>query len=157
MTVVAGLFRKYEVRKTDGSAVDPNAAYFVMRLDTDPHARRAAGAYADSIAEENPELAADLLEILRNKPLKGRGPRTLVARALTARDVRILAKAARLFIRHIGDCKAPQEKLEATWAFTRNVEGIVSQVICYRCGGRGTVLADEVDRVCLECDGTGIA
>lgn len=55
-----GLYGKYRVAKRDGSPVDPEAEYFVLRLDKDPHAVNAALAYADSVEDENPQLAADL-------------------------------------------------------------------------------------------------
>lgn len=57
---VAALCRNYQVRKTDGSAVSTEARYFVLRLDSDAHARRAVRAYARGIKEENPDLARQL-------------------------------------------------------------------------------------------------
>lgn len=56
-----GLYPKYTVIKNNGEQ-DPEADYFVLRLDKDPHARAAAKAYADSIKEENPNLAFDIRE-----------------------------------------------------------------------------------------------
>lgn len=55
-----GLYPKYIVEKVNGKPSDPNANYFVLRLDTDPHARHAIRAYANSIRSQNPELAEDL-------------------------------------------------------------------------------------------------
>lgn len=55
-----GLYDKYEIKKKDGSEVDPEAVYFVLRLDKDGSARLAALVYATSIEEENPVLASDL-------------------------------------------------------------------------------------------------
>jgi len=40
--------------------VDKKATYFVLRLDTDPHARAAARAYIQSVRHENPKLAEDI-------------------------------------------------------------------------------------------------
>ena len=40
------LYNKYCVIKEDGNPVDPNAQYFVLRLDTDECARQAAAKYA---------------------------------------------------------------------------------------------------------------
>ena len=54
-----GFFDKYHVIKINGDT-DPDAEYFVLRLDKDPHARIAAYHYALSIREENPNLAFDL-------------------------------------------------------------------------------------------------
>lgn len=66
-----GLYSKYNVSKVDGSKVDPEAIYFVLRLDTDPHARKAAEAYADSLMDAyreegtgNPHLAMDIRNLL---------------------------------------------------------------------------------------------
>jgi hypothetical protein len=55
-----GWYLKYIIEKADGSPVDPNADYFILRLDTDPAARKAALAYAEAIEESNPVLASDL-------------------------------------------------------------------------------------------------
>lgn len=46
-----------EVKLVD---VDPEATYFVLRLDTDPHARMAARKYAQSVQSENPQFARDI-------------------------------------------------------------------------------------------------
>lgn len=39
---------------------DPGAVYFVLRLDEDPHARKATLAYADSVEADNPIFARDI-------------------------------------------------------------------------------------------------
>jgi len=44
--------------------VDPNAEYFILRIDTDPHARVALKAYADSVEQDNPQFAKDIREQL---------------------------------------------------------------------------------------------
>jgi hypothetical protein len=46
-----GLYQKYNVTKTDGSPVDPNARYFVLRLDTDAAARQAVLMYIETMIE----------------------------------------------------------------------------------------------------------
>ena len=56
-----GLYQKYEIKKTDGSPVDPKAEYFVLRLDTDKHAISAVAAYARSVHEDNPQFADELI------------------------------------------------------------------------------------------------
>jgi len=63
-----GLYGKYEIRKRDGSDVDPGAIYFTLRIDTDKHARAAIRAYVESCREEQPELARDLEEVLKKLP-----------------------------------------------------------------------------------------
>lgn len=61
---IGRLYNKYRIEKTDGSVIDKEAVYFVLRLDSDPHARTALQAYADSIRAENKEFADDLENIL---------------------------------------------------------------------------------------------
>lgn len=58
---MSNLYNKYRIEKADGSPVDPNADYFVLRLDKDPHALVAARAYAKSIELEDEDLAKDLI------------------------------------------------------------------------------------------------
>lgn len=65
MGKLRGIYGKYVIAKTDGSSVDSNAHYFVLRLDTDPAARTAALAYADACERSNPELAAGLRRVVR--------------------------------------------------------------------------------------------
>lgn len=59
-----GLFRKYEVRRTDGSdfpgGKHDGCEYFVLDMTHDPHAKAAAAAYADSAEMDYPDLAADM-------------------------------------------------------------------------------------------------
>jgi hypothetical protein len=45
---------------------DPEAVYFVLRLDDDPHARAAAAAYANSVQRENPQFAIDIRKKLED-------------------------------------------------------------------------------------------
>jgi hypothetical protein len=59
-----GLYGKYRIEKTDGSAVDPKAVYFTLRIDTDPFARAAIRAYIENCRVENPDLAGDLEKLL---------------------------------------------------------------------------------------------
>ncbi len=54
-----GFYNKYTINKNDGTT-DPDADYFVLRLDNDPHARVAAYHYALSVKDTNPNLAFDL-------------------------------------------------------------------------------------------------
>lgn len=57
-----GVFGKYILSKADGSPVDESACYFVLRLDTDPAARKAARVYAENCSNE--KLAEGLLRCL---------------------------------------------------------------------------------------------
>jgi len=63
------LYGKYLIDKADGTPTDPHAAYFVLRLDTDPAARAAALAYADACEATAPELAADLRALVGRMPI----------------------------------------------------------------------------------------
>lgn len=53
-----GIYGKYIVKKADGSKCDPNAVYFVLRLDTDAAARKAMSTYADDCS--NKQLAKEI-------------------------------------------------------------------------------------------------
>ena len=57
-----GVFGKYVIKKADGGEIDPSACYFVLRLDTDPAARKAMRAYVE--ATENGHLADDITNCL---------------------------------------------------------------------------------------------
>lgn len=48
----SGLYGKYTIQKSDGSPMDPNADYFVLRLDIDPIARLAALEYSYQTDDE---------------------------------------------------------------------------------------------------------
>jgi hypothetical protein len=62
---------KYVISKADGSPVDPGARYLVLRLDTDPFARKAAEAYAEVVAEANPRLAEAVRDACAATPAPG--------------------------------------------------------------------------------------
>lgn len=62
-----GLFNKYHITKADGTPSDPEAEYFILRLDSNQKNKehlkaslKAIEAYAESIKEVDPELAKDL-------------------------------------------------------------------------------------------------
>ncbi len=52
-----GLYHKYNVSDITGASLED---CFVLRPETDPHARAAIAVYAASVTEENSELAHDL-------------------------------------------------------------------------------------------------
>ena len=56
-----GIYGKYKISKADGTPVDPEAKYFVLRYDKDKHARVALEAYARSIWTENYTLAIEIM------------------------------------------------------------------------------------------------
>ena len=57
-----GYYKKYHISKNDGSSINPDADYFVLRLDTDVHARKALRQYAESIRSENASFADDIIQ-----------------------------------------------------------------------------------------------
>jgi hypothetical protein len=61
-----GLDNKYIITKKNGNPVDPNAVYFVLRLDKDPHALNAIETYMKSVSKDNKELAEDLSKMISN-------------------------------------------------------------------------------------------
>ena len=72
--LVGGWKEKYQIKKVDGSPVDPEAMYFVLRLDKDPCARIAMAAYAEAVGNVgNREFANDI----RSKLAHARGKAVL--------------------------------------------------------------------------------
>lgn len=59
-----GLSRDYFLGRFDGTPIDLNAVFFVLRVDADPHARKALLAYIESVKTENPTLAGDIDALL---------------------------------------------------------------------------------------------
>lgn len=63
-----GIYRKYNVTRTDGSSgpggKHEHCAYFVLDLDHDEIAIDALCAYRDAVKRINPDLANDLDEII---------------------------------------------------------------------------------------------
>jgi hypothetical protein len=71
-TTKAGLYRKYEIRRTDGGS-EPggkheHCPYFVLDLEHDRYALAALRAYADACEQEMPALADDLRSIISAVP-----------------------------------------------------------------------------------------
>lgn len=55
-----GYDQKYIITKKNGNPIDPEADYFVLRLDKDPHAIVALFTYAQSVKRDNMPLALDV-------------------------------------------------------------------------------------------------
>lgn len=55
------LTRKYLVSRPDGTPIEDQDAFFVLKLSTDSAARDAAREYARNIRRYNPLLARDLI------------------------------------------------------------------------------------------------
>ena len=58
-----GYYKKYWVTKKEGQT-DPEAEYFLLRLDTDADARRAAAKYGSLIFWKNPAFAIGIYLIV---------------------------------------------------------------------------------------------
>ena len=91
----AGLYRKYDVRRTDGSdhpgGRHHGCRYLVLDLDHDPEARQAALEFARLVRDERPQVARDLAVLIGTLRAgeSGRWKANLVRDALAAiRDVR---------------------------------------------------------------------
>ena len=67
--VIQHLYDKYVVSKTDGTPTDPDAEYFVLRIDTDPHARSALAYYARCMMGHDVGFAEELRSWLREVEL----------------------------------------------------------------------------------------
>ena len=59
-----GWDEKYTIHHKDGTPVSEGKVRFVLNLTTDPHARVAMEAYAQSVSSDNPQLAADIDQTL---------------------------------------------------------------------------------------------
>lgn len=55
----------YVIQNADGTPIDKGASFFVLRIDNDPHARKAAMRYATSVFDENPLLAESINQWVR--------------------------------------------------------------------------------------------
>ncbi len=54
-----GLYKRYEVTRVDGKEDEPGTTYFVLRFG-EKHAKAALLAYANSVQDEQPQLAREL-------------------------------------------------------------------------------------------------
>lgn len=57
-----GYHQKYIISKANGNPVDPEAEYFLLRFDKDPHALKALYIYAKSVQIVNRQLHDDLMK-----------------------------------------------------------------------------------------------
>lgn len=68
MSDAKGIYRKFEVKRSDGSSgpgsKHEHCAYFVLDLEHDEYAIPALRAYADACRASHPELAADIDKIV---------------------------------------------------------------------------------------------
>ena len=66
--IMKGLYNKYIVTKTNGKPLDPNFYAVVLRIDGGQYlsaCRAGVAAFAEAVRGENPILADDLQEKLR--------------------------------------------------------------------------------------------
>lgn len=50
------LYQKYKIEKADGTPVDPDAKYFVLRPEKDAHAKKALETYVESLLLQGKEI-----------------------------------------------------------------------------------------------------
>lgn len=120
---MSNLYNKYIVQKSDGSPVDPNAQYFVLRIDTDPAARHAVLMYAYHIGAEDPQFA----EQLRNWVL------SYQEGSLTP-DAADLANAAR-----------------ENGGILEDGFGNITSIVCSNCGGKTMQVVRPGKFQCVVC------
>lgn len=66
-SIAGGFEARFNVARTDGKPIRPDARYIVLDYSgADPHAIKALQVYADSIESENAQMAADLRNALKN-------------------------------------------------------------------------------------------
>ena len=66
MDTKSGVYGKYKVEKADGTLIDPNAVYFVLRIDKDKYARKALAQYIRSLIKDgkyDEPLTQDLIKL----------------------------------------------------------------------------------------------
>jgi hypothetical protein len=63
------VYKKYHIEKEDGTACDPNAVYFVLRIDKDLAAREALKAYAMAVRGSDYEFFESILQYLDDTPI----------------------------------------------------------------------------------------
>lgn len=70
-----GLFRKFDVRRVDGSdqpgGKHYGCEYFVLDVTHDPYAKDALRAYARACATTHPDLSLDITHMLREMRAEG--------------------------------------------------------------------------------------
>lgn len=93
---------KYLIQKTDGSKVDPNATYFVLRLDKpDRHGqicRRLATMYAEMMMTIDPDASRAALNAVRT------GHETAIGRWAVGQEADVAALAGVIPPRQVPDC-----------------------------------------------------
>jgi hypothetical protein len=75
MKSTQGLYNRYIIEKANGEKTDPNAIYFVLRVDGlgkdinhQLACRKALRVYAEEIKDHLPQLSSDIVELLNGLP-----------------------------------------------------------------------------------------
>lgn len=55
----------YIISRSDGITLDPEALFFVLRLDFNPAARKAVLCYAEGIEQEFPDMAESIRDYVK--------------------------------------------------------------------------------------------
>ena len=161
----SGLYGKYIIQKADGSPVDPEADYFILRLDADPVARIAALEYAIQTDDQKlgEMLEKRVMDHVFSKDDQCRkrvegwpiGQIKQLRKQIAAKDARIkeLEEANRNIDKRRDEMAAFIERLEAAFLEAKR---------CPTCNGAGKLIdvvisrnlgRVESERVCPLCEG----
>lgn len=154
----SGLYGKYIIQKADGSPVDPEADYFILRLDADPVARIAALEYAIQTDDQKlgEMLEKRVMDHVFSKDDQCRkrvegwpiGQIKQLRKQIASKDARIkeLEEANRNIDKRRDEMAAFIERLEAAFLKARQ---------CPTCKGEGTIhpIGQPIDSICPKCLG----
>lgn len=112
-----GVFRKFTVRRVDGSDAlggkHHGCEYFVLDVDHDAHAKAALAAYAESCKDTHPELSRDMAVRYRLEGVPERESVNLAVAAnaiLNCKTPVPLIRALRVYVNDLTDKHSPFDK-----------------------------------------------
>jgi hypothetical protein len=147
-----GLYQKYVLHKVDGTPIDENAEYFVLRLDLnskDPHhiaaCRKAIHTYADAIEATIPELAKDLRDRYPLQPYRLEFP---VPGGVEGIEMGVDPQPTSIEEAAQDACKKIMNNgINSMW-----VQGFIAghnyqepKMVCAKCGGTGIIKGGPTD------------
>lgn len=104
---------RYRITHKDGQPIDPTHRLFVLSVDTDPYALRAASYYAQICAETHPELAADMRATYGLQPIPTEEP-AITFKATPAVPFEIMREATYQFVRGLSEVLWSADKRSVT-------------------------------------------
>lgn len=132
---MSGLYNKYAVTHADGSPTDPNAQYFVLRIDTDYAARWALSTYISSIQDRDPEFARQLAEWLEATPENSGNPQIdgMVTQIVPYKDMVLLRAVVKSQKQQLDAQLSHIDRLKAELAIARTRTQQQPTIVCL-CG-----------------------